>query len=215
MVGEQYVFSAKRSDTGEWVNLRICEADSLSLDHMTKVWHKMSQSVVGHYKVAGRDAECPAWTSWMPHDWSRKTIADRLKFVVWDEDVLAGFLNLRVPFGSQFDPGRDIVYIEHLATSPGNQHTPIWNGRLQYIGLSLLAFAVLQSKERGLGGPVGLHATDESEEFYRHVNQTRHESLFHPVQNGVPGYYPGHEHQAYFEATTEGALKLLDEYRHA
>lgn len=208
-----YSFSAMNVDDGTFTPLRICEADDSSDAYLLKVWHKMYQSVIGHFKQCQK--ECPEWATWMPHEWTKKKVVDRHKFVVWDGDVLVGFLNFRYPIESAFAHSQQILYIEHVGTSPGNMNVPIWNRRLKHIGIALLAFSVLKSIELGSSGIVGLHSTVESEPFYNALNSQRGGTLFNQPKSGVQGFYDGNEGQQYFEMTQSGADELLEDYCNA
>ncbi len=206
-----YVFSAQRSRSEEFVPLTICAKDECAQDHFRKVWHKMSQSITGHFASNDRSKECPGWANWKPHEWTKKT-EDREEFIAWDVDSLAGLLNVRSPFlGSVYHD--EIVYIEHVATSPGNHSTPIWNSRLRHVGLALIAYSIKISIDKGFQGAVGLHSTSEAESWYRGLNERREGKLFREPILGVQGYQKGAEEQLYFETVPEVARELLEDYR--
>lgn len=65
------------------------------------------------------------------------------------------------------DKGKDIVYIEYLESAPWNLammvDTPLYGG----IGPTLMRTAVQLSYDEGFHGRMGLHALEQSEEFYR------------------------------------------------
>src|SRR5262245_25879800 len=175
------------------VVLDIRAHDETATKYLAGVWHKMSQAVSKYHELAGDDAGCPGWVSWKPHDWCKEQrgVEDRLKFVAWNGSAMAGFLFLRPGFVSPHDPARRVMYVENVATVPGNHRTKIWCRQLRFVGLALLAFAVLQSKEDGFAGLLGLHAADdEALSYYRGMPDLLGGPVFLPEVAGVPGPPP-------------------------
>jgi hypothetical protein len=150
------------------------------------------------------------WTGWKPHEWNRKAVPDRIKFAAWDGDTLAGFLNLRTEFVSVVD-NKPLIYVEHVATFPGNIPTDLWHRRLKKVGVALLAFAVYQANQRGLQR-IGLHADADAVSWYDQLHK-QFENLFEVRrQGGVPGPHPNSASQIYFESSIPGAALLLENY---
>ena len=65
--------------------------------------------------------------------------------------------------------GRDLVYVELLATAPWNR--PNYSGGAKYkgVGRVLIANAIRLSDDEGFGGRIGLHSLATSESWYRDV----------------------------------------------
>jgi hypothetical protein len=64
------------------------------------------------------------------------------------------------------------MYVENVATSPGNQRTEIWCRQLKHVGLALLAYAAILSHEHGYMGFLGLHAADDdAHDWYKYLNR--------------------------------------------
>jgi len=92
-----------------------------------------------------------------------------------------------------------MVYIDLLATAPWNRPrftlTPLYRG----IGLVLLTEAILQSREEGFGGRLGLHSLPGADDFYR--DQIKMLDL---------GPDPKYDGLRYFEMTSDLADAFLN-----
>ena len=159
-----------------------------------------------------------AWRPWKWCDDKREAYEPRQKFVAWCGSSLAGILNVWPRFPSVFEEGRHTLYIEHVAASPGNVKTELWDRRYTGIGQALLAFAVKLSHDGGLEGRLSLHVADAvALGFYRQLNQKLSGGLFYPERNGVTGPTPHGARDdptmTYLEATQAGAMQLLGVYR--
>jgi hypothetical protein len=209
---DDYQFVAIESCTERSVLLQIKNSDDNSDVFLTKVWHKLSQAVKNSH-ADDDDSGCPHWTSWKPHEWSKKKIPDRISFVAWDGSVLAGLLNMRTYFPSCRATNQCIMYIEHVANFSGNMQTMLWNRKLKYVGVVLTAFAALKSQEHGYGGAFGLHADDHAVGFWDRMNGEF--DLFDVREKGVEGPHQGSKDQFYFESDGSGAIKLLEDYKNA
>jgi hypothetical protein len=210
---EEYAFGAMHCDTDQWVPLEIRQVDDAATTYLAKVWHKKYQAIANHYQQGKDPSAAPEWTTWKPHEWSLRKDEGKFCFAAWDGMGLVGFLNLRIPRPSVFCEDREIVYIEHVCTSPGNKTTPIWRKRLGDVGSSLFAFAVLQSITHGHEGRVGLHASHEAIRFYDKLAEDAGGELFHPCTVGVSGLYARNLEQTYFETKAEKAVAFLDAFR--
>lgn len=203
---------AERVD--RYVSLSFEPMDDRARRFFQDIWAKMATVVVKFHEHSG-DSQCPAWTAWQVSRWSKEQVEGREGYVAWNGDLMAGFINLRFPFQSSIEPVRPITYLEHLAAFPGCQDTRIWNRRMKRVGQALLAFAIYTSAQRGYGGVVGLHAADESaQSWYDALNRKYGGSLLHgPIKN-VRGFYERSINSPYYETLPEGALALLEQYRH-
>lgn len=94
--------------------------------------------------------------------------------------------------------GEHMVYIDLLSTAPWNRPrlaaSPVYSG----VGLALVTEAILQSREEGFEGRIGLHALPGSEAWYR--DKLRME-LLGPDSN--------YSSLLYFEMTKDHATEFL------
>ncbi len=161
----------------------------------------------------------PEWTTWKPGEWcdQQRGYENRQKVVAWCGNHLVGFLNVWPDFDSVHEAGKRVLYIEHIAVSPGDLPTELWARRYTGVGAALLAYAVLMSHLRGLEGRLGLHVADPSAlGFYRHLDSKCPGGLFYPERTGVAGPTLRGDREAgkpYLETILAGALHWLEGYR--
>src|SRR5262249_3428836 len=141
----------------------------------------------------------------------------RQKIVAWCGNNLVGFLNVWPDVPAIHQPGKSVLYVEHLAASPGNLSTALWMPRFCRVGGVLFAYAVWLSYQQNFDGRLGLHvADDQAIGFYQHLNSKYCEgTLFYPQQNGVAGPTPRGDREkakVYLETTEAGAVRWLKEY---
>jgi hypothetical protein len=215
----QYCFVAVDAD-GRSVEMLIRGHDDLAKKQYQGVWNKLAQAVQKQHQL-GSGPPAPAWTTWKPWEWcdQQHGYEKRQKYVAWCGDNLVGFLNVWADFPSNHQPGKMVLYVEHLAAAPGNLSTTLWVRRFRSVGAALVAYAVLLSKQQGFEGRLGLHAADdEARGFYRHIHQKCRNGLFHPETSEVVGPTPRGEHErsnTYFETIETGAAAWLEGYRRA
>ena len=65
--------------------------------------------------------------------------------------------------------GRDLVYVELLATAPWNRRTHSQGAKYRGVGPLLIATAIRFSFDQGFNGRIGLHSLATSESWYRDV----------------------------------------------
>ena len=207
-LSDEYEFVAKDADSGAWVVLDIREACPLSEKNFEKVWHKLALAVENHHKLGNTNA--PNWVTWKPHEWSKKVVPGRRKFIAWDGDVLAGFLNLQA-WKSEVN-AQPTTYIEHLATFPGNIQTAIWSRRLKEVGIALMCYASavgnLENAPR-----VALHSDEDAIGWYDGL-EGKLGNLFEVRRRGVEGPHPSNRDQMYFETNEQGSEVLRRYYSH-
>ena len=63
--------------------------------------------------------------------------------------------------------GRDLVYVELLATAPWNRRTQSQTGKYKGVGRVLIGTAIHLSIDQGFGGRIGLHSLPSSQSWYR------------------------------------------------
>lgn len=220
MSEDEYSFVAQlpvEEDGKRWVVLTIRSQDEPCGRLLGNVWEKMYTALRNfHDQTADDSGPPPSWVYWKLSDWSRdKKISDRQKFAAWAGNLLVGILNTRPGYPSQRYPGKEVLYIEHIATAPGNLPTVLWRERLRSVGSALMAYAVYQSVAQGFEGRIGLHAADDAAtRFYTHLKDKF--SFFGEPLKGITGTPEDRKakEKYYFESIPEPAITYLDEYRH-
>jgi|GEM_PF-1694944 len=205
---------------GTWrrdsVPLAFRIADEGQKPWIQKVWKDMRSAVHEAHTLSGTPV--PKFLQWQPwqlcYEVAQRT-AGRTPILAFAEDHIAGYLNLW-----RTQDATPVLYIEHICLSPGNLPTKLWNGRYAGLGWSLFAFAIHLSRENGMNGRVGLHASDENvlNSVYR-AYARKVPGLFKADAMGIAGptnYGPMKNLTlTYLETTEEGAEKFLEGYRNA
>ena len=106
---------------------------------------------------------------------------------------LNGFARLDV------QKGRELIYVELLATAPWNRHKFVASPRYKGVGRILIATAISLSIESGFGGRLGLHSLPQSESWYRD------EAGFTDLGFDAP------KRMHYFEVTPDEAKAFLED----
>lgn len=94
--------------------------------------------------------------------------------------------------------GRELIYIDLLATAPWNRHRLVPSPRYKGVGRILIATALSLSIESGFDGRLGLHSLPQSESWYRDVGFT---------DLGLDTS----KHMHYFEVTADQAKAFLED----
>lgn len=215
---EDYCFVVKEPDDRS-VLVEVRLHDEAAKKQFLGVWQKLGQAVQKQGDLGGPPA--PGWAAWKPGEWGeqQRGYEGRQKWVAWCGNNLVGILNVWPGFGSFHEPGKSVLYLEHLAAAPGNLTTDLWVRRFRRVGETLFAYAVLLSHLAGLDGRLGLHVADrDAMGFYHRLHQKCGNRLFHPEQTGVGGPTPrgaAEAGKAYLETTAAGATLWLEGYRHA
>jgi hypothetical protein len=92
---------------------------------------------------------------------------------------------------ARLDKGGHVVYVDYLESAPWNLKLSPDPPRFLGVGTVLMAEAVRISREKRLGGRVGLHSLPQAETFYSQR-----------CQMTLVGPDPGYENLTYFEYTT-------------
>lgn len=95
--------------------------------------------------------------------------------------------------------GRELVYVELLATAPWNRHKLVASPRYKGVGRILIATAISLSIESGFSGRLGLHSLPQSESWYRN------EAGFTDLGLDAP------KRMHYFEVTVDQAKAFLED----
>src|SRR5262249_25396075 len=120
--------------TPRFVVLDIRPYDEQAHQAISGIWTRMQAAVESYHKNAAESMPVPTWAIWSVQKWCESKHPPRQKFIAWDGDVIAGFVTLRPDFVSPHMGARRVLYLEHLATAPGNTRTEIWCRRLKHVG---------------------------------------------------------------------------------
>ena len=197
------------------VPLMFAIADDSHKPWLQKVWKDMWSAVIETLTLTS--SPTPKFLQWQPWQWcyeQAQRTAGRTPVLAFAEGHIAGYLNLW-----RTQDATPALYVEHLCLSPGSLPTKLWNNRYVGLGWSLFAYAIHISRENGLDGRVGLHATDGNvlNSVYR-AYARKVPGLFKPDATGIPGptnYGPSKNLSlTYLETTEVGAEQFLEGYRH-
>lgn len=205
---------------GSWrrdsVPLAFRIADESQKPWLQKVWKDMRSAVHEAHTLCG--SPVPKFIQWQPWQLCYEIAplkAGRTPVLAFAEGHIAGYLNLW-----RTHDATPVLYIEHICLSPGNLPTRLWNSRFVRLGWSLFAYAIHMSRENGLNGRVGLHASDENvlNSVYR-AYARKVPGLFKAEATGIAGptSYGPMKNLAltYLETNEEGAAQFLEGYRNA
>jgi Acetyltransferase (GNAT) domain len=151
-------------------------------------------------------------TFWLPRlhdseedshwDWRKKSLflstLNYEKHALECENITQGLMILEIDYHhSRLEPGKNLVYVDYLATAPWNrpsiQDPPMYRG----VGTALLMFAIKRSFDLEYKGRVGLHALPLAEKFYKKIGL---------VDFGADAEKQG---LSYFELSVNEALKII------
>lgn len=98
---------------------------------------------------------------------------------------------------SRLEPGKNLVYLDYLATAPWNrpsiQNPPAYRG----VGTAFFTLAVERSISLEYKGRVGLHALPRAEKFYKQLGM---------VDFGIDA---NKQNLKYFELSADRAIEIL------
>lgn len=151
---DQHCFVVRDAKENAYFEVDFALVDDRAQKYLQSVWQRLSLALENYCKIGGQDI--PAWVTWTPWKWTEdKRIAyqPRQKFAAWSGPNLLGILNLWNGFSPSGISGEESVYVEHLAASPGNLNTALWQRRYTEVGVALFAFSIKFSHEQ-LGGAI-------------------------------------------------------------
>lgn len=176
--------------------------DQKNFDDFVTLWRPMLEEarrqVASWDEAAQVDAQDSHW-EWVDKAVEAERIMGRDTFAVECSGVTQGLMLVDVDYGRLPDQqGKELVYIELLATAPWNRPKLHRNARYKGVGRVLVGTAISVSFDLGFGGRVGLHSLPQSESWYRTAGFT--DVKFDDAKN-----------MRYFEITEASALLFVSD----
>jgi hypothetical protein len=136
-------------------------------------------------------------------NWQKKSLflatPNYEKYALECENITQGLMILEIDYHrSRVESGKNLVYIDYLATAPWNRPSIQNPSMYRGIGTALLFFAIKRSFELEYKGRIGLHALPLAETFYKKIGL---------VDFGADTSKQG---LSYFELSSNEALKIIN-----
>lgn len=145
--------------------------DQKNFDDFLTLWRPKLEEARGRVASWGEAAQVDAQDShweWVDKAVAAERIMGRDTFAIECADLTQGLMLVDVNYarlpGLQ---GKELVYIELLATAPWNRPRLDPNARYKGVGRVLVETAISLSVDLGFGGRIGLHSLPQSESWYR------------------------------------------------
>lgn len=150
--------------------------DQKNFDDFKTLWLPMLEEARRRFAswedAAQVEAQDSHW-EWVEKAIEAERIMGRDTFAVECAGVTQGLMLVDVAFGQLPDQsGKELVYIELLATAPWNRPKLDPAARYKGVGRVLVGTAISLSVDLGFAGRVGLHSLPQSESWYRTVGFT-------------------------------------------
>lgn len=170
---ENSVVHLERRQTGEAVEAELW--DDISDEHLrlwSATWLPLVEEAVRRLTKDGVPRS--KWPQDLHWDWSKKTDWSRTllslqRFAVTCNGDLQGLMMLNLTKLTARLPsqrGKDLAYVEFVATAPWNRPELTANPTFRGIGLIMVRAAIEVSIAEGFRGRVGLHSLPQSIRFY-------------------------------------------------
>ncbi len=176
--------------------------DQKNFDDFETLWRPMLKEARGRAAswegAAKFDAQDSHW-EWVEKAVEAERIMGRDTYAVECAGVTQGLMLINVGFGRLPDQrGKELIYIELLATAPWNRPKLTPDARYKGVGRVLVGTAISLSDDLGFGGCIGLHSLPQSEDWYRAGG-------FTDVK------YDESKKMRYFEMTNDDALAFVSD----
>lgn len=150
--------------------------------------------------AAAGNAQDSHW-DWVGKAKSARRAMGQETFAVECDGHTQGLMLVDLTRFARLDPhkGRELVYIELLASAPWNRHRTVAGPKYKGAGRILLATAISLSVDEGLEGRIGLHSLAQAESWYRE------EAGFTDVD------YDHLKKMRYFEMTAAQAVAFVED----
>lgn len=147
------------------------ELDQKNFDDFENLWRpplKAARSrITTAEEAAGISIQDWHW-EWADKAIEAQRIMGRDTFAVECAGETQGLMLTDVGFGQNAtQKGRELVYVELLATAPWNRPKLVPDPRYKGVGRVLIGTAISLSVDLGFAGRIGLHSLPQSESWYR------------------------------------------------
>ena len=205
---EKSVVYLQRRSTGEAVEAELW--DDISDEHVAlwrTTWLPARDELVNELSRRGVPPEqWPQDLHWKwdeKADWSRPRLALQ-RYALISGGALQGLMLLNLAkfarVTSQF--GKDLVYVEFVATAPWNRSDFVTEPEFRSVGLNFIHAAIEVSRAESFHGRLGLLSLPQACKFYRRIGMTE------------LGPDPKHPRLTYFEMTPEQADAFTKTHSH-
>ena len=169
LLGERIL--VERSTRAEVFAEVFRELDQRNFDDFENLWRPVL--VAGRARVASPEEAAAInvqdshW-EWVDKAVEAQRIMGRDTFAIECAGQTQGLMLTDVGFGHlPAQRGRELVYVELLATAPWNRRKLVTDPRYKGVGRILVGTAISLSVELGFAGRIGLHSLPQSESWYR------------------------------------------------
>jgi GNAT superfamily N-acetyltransferase len=174
--------------------------DKKNFDDFENLWRPMLKEARKRARSAEEAAQFDAQDShweWVEKAVEAERVIGRDTYAVEAAGLTQGLMLIDVRFGRlPLQRGKELVYIDLLATAPWNRPKLAPGGRLKGVGRVLVGTAISLSADLGFEGRIGLHSLPQSESWYRAVG-------FAEVE------FDSAKRMSYFEMTAADALAFV------
>ncbi len=171
LLGERIL--VERSTRAEVPAAIFRELDQKNFDDFESLWRPVLVAgrarVTSPEEAAAINVQDSHW-EWVDKAIDAQRIIGRDTFAVECAGQTQGLMLTDVGFGRlPSHQGRELVYVELLATAPWNRPKLTPNPLYKGVGRILISTAISLSVELGFRGRIGLHSLPQSESWYRGV----------------------------------------------
>lgn len=159
--------------TGEFEPARVvCEIDDDNLTDFEQHWRPILKQRRADFEnsqaAAAGNVQDSHW-DWVGKATGARRAMGQETFAVECDGHTQGLMLVDLARFARLDPhkGRELVYIELLASAPWNRYATVKNPKYKGAGRILIATAISLSVNEGFEGRIGLHSLPQSESWYR------------------------------------------------
>lgn len=159
--------------TGKFEAARVVrEIDDDNFVDFERNWQPMLErrraEFKNHQNAAGGNVQDSHW-DWVGKAKDARRAMGQETFAVECNGHTQGLMLVDLTRFARLDPhrGRELVYIELLATAPWNRYGTVADPKYKGVGRILIASAISLSIHEGFEGRIGLHSLYQAESWYR------------------------------------------------
>lgn len=154
----------------------VREIDVDNFDDFKRHWRPMLESrradFANQHAAEAGNAQDSHW-DWVGKAEDARRAMGQETFAVECDGHTQGLMLVDLTRFARLDPhrGRELVYIDLLASAPWNRHRTVASPKYKGIGRILIATAISLSVNEGFEGRIALHSLPQSESWYREEAQ--------------------------------------------